>query len=79
MDDDIIDVTITDFMFKKYRKSALAKAIQLDYPFYVYTLEGRMKGHAGDYLCEGFVGERWPIQKKIFEDTYVLEEDSCTS
>lgn len=38
--------------------------------FVIDTLEGTMRGHKGDYLCEGEDGEQWPIKKEIFEKTY---------
>lgn len=38
--------------------------------FEVKTLEGLMKGKAGDYLATGIQGEQWPIKKNIFEKTY---------
>ena len=57
-----------------YRKTALVKAKRMGEAFKVATLEGTMKGKAGDYLCEGHAGEQWPIKKEIFEATYQLEE-----
>ena len=57
--------------FKEYRKIATVYAKQMDESFEVETLEGTMKGKAGDYLCVGAEGERWPIKKEIFEKTYV--------
>lgn len=56
---------------KTYKKIATVRAKQMDRDFVVNTLEGVMKGHKGDYLCEGATGERWPIKKEIFEETYV--------
>lgn len=60
---------------KKYRKTAPVWAVQMTEPFEVETLEGTMRAEAGDYLCEGPKGERWPIKKEIFESTYELDED----
>ena len=54
----------------KYRKILPAHAVQMAEDFFVETPEGRMEGHAGDYLCEGVQGERWPIQQDIFEMSY---------
>ena len=53
-----------------YRKTALVKAMQMGEEFEVETLEGTMRGAAGDYLCEGIAGERWPIKQEIFQATY---------
>lgn len=36
----------------------------------VKTLEGVLKGKAGDYLIEGVRGELYPCDKEIFEETY---------
>lgn len=41
----------------------------------IYTLEGSMCAHDGDYIIKGVHGELYPIRKKIFEETYeVLQE-----
>lgn len=56
---------------KTYRKIALVRAKRMERPFIVNTLEGVMRGQKGDYLCEGSAGERWPIKKEIFEQTYI--------
>ena len=49
-------------------------AIQLDFPegFVVDTAEGRMKGKPGDYLMIGVKGEKYPIDREIFEETYEI-------
>lgn len=57
---------------KTYQKTATITAVQMDLDFEVKTLEGLMKGHAGDYLATGIQGEQWPIKKDIFEKTYKL-------
>ena len=56
----------------EYKKVATVMAKQMDEDFEVETLEGTMKGKAGDYLCQGPAGEEWPIKKGIFEATYVV-------
>lgn len=38
--------------------------------FIVNTLEGEMKGHAGDYLVKGVRGELYVCRGDIFEETY---------
>lgn len=41
----------------------------------ISTLEGSMFARDGDYIIKGVQGELYPIQKKIFEETYeVLQE-----
>lgn len=53
------------------------RATQMVDPFLVVTREGLMQGKPGDYLCEGVEGERWPIDKGIFEKTY-RPKDCCS-
>lgn len=55
---------------KSYKKTVPIKAVQVYEFFVVRTLEGSMCGVAGDYLCEGISGEKWPVKKEIFEKTY---------
>lgn len=57
--------------FKNYRKKPIViEAKQMDGDFTVHTLEGVMKGKAGDYLIMGVKGEQYPCRKDIFEETY---------
>jgi len=53
-----------------FRKTATVKAKKLAVQFTVETAEGVMTGNAGDYLCEGIEGERWPVKQSIFEQSY---------
>lgn len=49
------------------------KAIQMEMPFAVETLEGTTyEGKAGDYLLEGVRKEVYPCKKEIFEETYLI-------
>lgn len=54
----------------EFVKISPIKAVRMDAPFEVETLEGVMKGKAGDWLAQGVEGERWPIDAEIFEKTY---------
>ena len=57
--------------FDVYRKKPVrVKAVQMEKEFEVKTLEGVLKGKAGDYLIEGVRGELYPCDKEIFEETY---------
>ena len=38
----------------------------------IYTLEGTMEAHVGDYIIKGIQGELYPCKPKIFEETYEL-------
>lgn len=56
---------------KDYRKKPIViQAEQQTKDFEVKTLEGTMKGKAGDYLIIGIKGEKYPCAKEIFEQTY---------
>ena len=60
---------------KLYRKRPVVIfAAQMDEPFEVETLEGTMRGSAGDYLIRGIVGEFYPCKPSIFEATYEAVE-----
>lgn len=54
----------------EYRKTATVWAVKMSSDFDVDTLEGVMHGSAGDYLCQGPEGERWPVKGSIFDKTY---------
>ena len=43
---------------------------QLQEPFEVETLEGILKGNAGDWMMAGIHSERYPIATQIFENMY---------
>jgi hypothetical protein len=52
------------------KKPIPARAVRMRMPFRVRTLEGEMTGGPGDWLVVGIQGERWPVRKEIFEETY---------
>lgn len=57
--------------YKLYIKKPITiKAIQIHKPFQVKTLEGILRGKAGDYLVEGIKGELYVCDRKIFEKSY---------
>lgn len=60
--------------WRKFRKITPAEAVQMTDPFEVDTLEGTMRGKAWDYLVRGVRGELYPVDRGIFEATYVPEE-----
>ncbi len=65
-----------EFTFKTVRRKSLnVKAVKMPYAFEVETLEGIMKGNAGDYLVRGVSAEYYPIKKELFERTYHDAED----
>lgn len=65
------NVTKGRYPFRTFIKDSPVKAFQMDRPFIVDTLEKKgLEGKAGDWLCEGVRGERWPIDRDIFLETY---------
>lgn len=58
------------FDLRAIKKPVIIKAIQMEVPFHIQTLEGMFSGQTGDYLLIGVRGERYPCQKDIFEETY---------
>lgn len=52
------------------KKQIPIKAEQQAKSFTVCTKEGLMNGKVGDYLVTGARGERYPVDKDIFEETY---------
>ncbi len=67
-------VLLAEILFvngNKYIKKPIPiRAVQMDVPFNVKTLEGTMSGKKGDYLVEGVEGELYICDKNIFEKTY---------
>ena len=60
-----------DKYMKKYRKKPVTiQAIQVLQPFEVETLKGVMTGKKGDWLVKGIKGELYPVDNKIFKETY---------
>jgi hypothetical protein len=67
--------TVPDLEFKKAIKKPIpVSCIQINEPFEVETLEGKMRGQAGDWLMVGVNGEMYPCAKEIFEKTYDLQK-----
>lgn len=74
---DDINIGNWEPMLKVRKKPIIVHATQLNFPegFQVTTKEGVMKGKPGDYLMIGVAGEKYPIDKKIFEETYDIVDD----
>lgn len=60
------------------KKPIIVHATQMNFPegFKVETLEGTMCGKQGDYLVIGIDGEKYPVDKSIFERSYDIISDS---
>lgn len=56
------------------RKTANAHAKRIYEPFEVVTLEGTMRGSAGDYLMRGVEGEFYPCAASVFASSYAWSE-----
>lgn len=62
-----------DLPFKKAVKKPIpVRCIQMHEPFEVVTLEGVMRGKAGDWLMIGVNNEMYPCEESIFTKTYDL-------
>ena len=54
------------------KKPILVKCKQINEPFEIITMEGKMQGKAGDYLICGIDGELYACDPTIFNKTYDL-------
>ena len=64
---------IPELEFKKAIKKPIPiRCVQNDEPFEVETMEGVLRGKAGDFLMVGIHGEMYPIDQEIFKKTYDL-------
>ena len=60
-----------DATFKQYRKKPVVVfATKMEEEFEIETLEGVMRGNAGDFLIRGVKGEFYPCKPDIFTATY---------
>lgn len=56
------------------KKPIPIKCAQIHEAFEVETMEGTMKGKAGDWLMIGIDGEKYACDRDIFERTYQLKD-----
>ena len=64
---------LPNYEFKQAIKKPIpVKCYQMNEPFEVETMEGTLKGKAGDYLMIGVRGEMYPCDKEIFHETYEI-------
>ena len=62
--------------FKLYKKVRPVYAKKMDTDFEIATIKGILKGKAGDYLCRTHLGDIYPCDKKVFEESYEeIKED----
>ena len=62
-------------ILKVRKKPIIIEAIEINEPFEVETMEGVMKGKAGDFLMKGIDGELYVCDRDIFFRTYDIVED----
>ena len=66
---------LPDIEFKEaVKKPIKVRCAQINEPFEVDTLEGKMIGQKGDWLMVGVNGELYPCADEIFKKTYILNE-----
>lgn len=64
---------VPDLPFQQAVKKPIpVRCIQIGEAFEVETMEGVLRGKAGDWLMVGIHGEMYPIDREIFEKTYKL-------
>lgn len=64
---------LPNYEFKQAIKKPIpVKCYQMNEAFEVETMEGTLKGKAGDYLMIGVRGEMYPCDKEIFHETYEI-------
>ena len=56
------------------KKPIAIKVYEMHEPFEVQTMEGAVRGKAGDFIIVGVRGEMYPIDRAIFFETYAWEE-----
>jgi len=67
---EVSESLISPSAWRRYRKKTTIEAVQMKEEFSVWTLEGKMRGKAGDFLAKGIEGELYPIDSEIFFKTY---------
>jgi hypothetical protein len=70
----IDDTMARELGCKKYRKTALATAVQMQEPFLCQTTEGPLEGKPGDWLMVDAEGNTYPCSAAVFAATYELAE-----
>lgn len=76
-DADEITVDNWEPMLRVRKRPVVVHATQLNFPegFTVTTGEGKLRGKPGDYLMIGVKGEKYPCDREIFEETYVVLDE----
>jgi hypothetical protein len=55
---------------ERWRRTGTYLAWQVDEAQVLRTIEGRAVAEAGDWVVEGYGGERWPVSDEQFRRTY---------
>ena len=64
-------------MPKFRKKPVIIEAVKIQKEMTIETLEGIMKGCAGDWLITGVDGEQYPCKDEIFRKTYEPADDEA--
>jgi hypothetical protein len=64
-------------MPKFRKKPVVIEAERMTEPFTVETMEGAMRGKAGDWLITGVMGEQYPCDNDVFLQTYEPEGEGA--
>jgi hypothetical protein len=75
--EDIINEGLED-KIQYAMKNVVTRVIKMDHDFKCETMEGIVVGKAGDYLAVGKMGEVYPINSKVFQETYDIIDESKT-
>jgi len=68
---DYFDLHDWDVYSEEFRKKPVViKALRLELPVEIETLEGVMRGDVGDWLICGINGEFYPCKHDVFKQTY---------
>jgi hypothetical protein len=66
-----VSYTAYDLPFEPYAKKDIPiGACKIDHDFEIMTMEGLMRGKAGDYLIKGVRGEYYACDASVFYETY---------
>ena len=55
---------------QRWRRTGTFSAWQVSETQVLRTMEGRAVARAGDWVVEGYEGERWPVNDEQFRQTY---------
>jgi hypothetical protein len=64
-----------EFSWQPYRQRPLSVwAMRMNHDFEIKTLEGKLEGHAGDWLIRADDGQQFPVPDTVFRRYFVSRE-----